>query len=348
MELSITSNFEKPIIFEKKKKKYRRNRLKVNPPRLFNPPKFLQPLKYLRIMGDIPLTDSLSMMDSTEQHFILTQYFQEFKKVSSVIYDKKNETICAKVESVSSFFPPTDLIIDRLISLSDVSAYKLAQTIKKYSKLISYCRPPFEISNTPPLKNNEYQKFISRFQERSDKLRSQPFVNFRLNFSKNSKNLEIFQIDFNAKLSELLGDSVEELSLKTLKVCIPPFVLLDMNYYEFFNRFLHNSTVSKIMGEPELPLYSKVVIQKDKTEKKHMKIQSDYFYSPTYTEIILSVAFDYETQIPVKKKSHLYLSNENQKDRLNLKHLGSNEKEFVKEFYPDLIPKSVAGYKTIE
>ena len=125
------------------KKKICKKKLKIF---IVNPPKFLQPLKYLRLMGDIPITDDFTS-SKLEKSLVLTQYFQEFKKVNQVYFDKKLDVISAKVESTSNFFPPLGLIIDRLMSLNDLNAFQLAQTIMKYSTIVNTFAPLFEISS---------------------------------------------------------------------------------------------------------------------------------------------------------------------------------------------------------
>ena len=96
-------------------------------------------------------------------------------------------------------------------------------------------------------------------EKKYKELNENPFLSFKLKFNKASKSLEIFQIDINSSLCEVLSHTIEDLSISALEVCVPHFMLLDMNYFEFFNSFLHNTLISNLMGESEHPLSSKVI-----------------------------------------------------------------------------------------
>jgi len=297
-------------------------------------------------MGDIPIIDDLKDLLSLEgKELFIAESLNEYKKVINVSFNKELNIISAMVESVDSEFAPLPLIIDRLKSLNDKDAYELAQTVEKYSKIVKNCTPPFEISESPPLKNQMYLDFCGKIKDFYQSNSEIPMLALKCQFKKRSRALEITQLDFNKSLTMLLENSVEDFSLKAFESCIPKFMVMDMNYYEFFNILLHNCTVSKVQNSPDFPMSLIVIMKNQRHIKMRVKVDMDYFISPIYSEIFISFRFIYDKpdqQIKSFPTGDNLTAAKRQcgiKEMVECEKLGPEEIAFLERFYPGSIQK---------
>ena len=163
-------------------------------------PKFIDPITCYRLSGNINFIDKLY-----EQDVGLISMHNRFKSITMVEYDNKHECWLANLLDLNYPLDSWSLIYDRLMSLGDVHAYSLAQTIDEViisKQNLSLCE-----EKKPPKQNQQENNYFEEVEKLFQMKKNSVFFFCIYHMSTPEKGLEVNRIGFSKQLVQLVFES---------------------------------------------------------------------------------------------------------------------------------------------
>lgn len=169
-----------------------------------------------RMPSDIYINDSFQ---NENKYIDILKSLNDFKKIVQVFHEKDQKLIGCHIIDRQMMIPPIQMLIQRLQTLADKNAYDLSLTIKKIVKKMDGLK---KMKKKPCLESiiklESYKNFLKKNEELVNKYSENiPIMICRASNIDEISAQKVFQISFNYKFVNLIGDNIQEFLHKLIK-----------------------------------------------------------------------------------------------------------------------------------
>lgn len=256
-----------------------------------------------------------------------------------------------------NFFPPLQLLIYRLQSLGDATAYNLSKTVQIISDIKNSLKTMKRTNSIKEIQDRPtYQMFLKKnetlLNEFSEKY---PIIFWRGSNFENPSVHRICQMGFNHQIIKIMGESIENFVIKLMKTGIPNFLIVEENYFQILNKILINVFLPQLSdGNLDLSYY----IKSSNTKlRSRMITLTNKFDEDDFSEVFLLEAFEINkfdlSFVDLIKQRQLKIMPEktfwNRKEGMNVileeDACKDGNTKWINNFYPNFNIKLVENYE---
>lgn len=282
MKSSIQEEIQTTIP-QKKKKRLRGNKIQIIN---YNPEKKLNLIIYYKLPGDIFIPERNLCLQS----YNFMEDVKNIKKILSIEHDKQYNLVSCNLISIPGYVPPLELLVCRLQSLGDQAAYNLSKTVEsiitimKHSKNEGKNRIPLQRILEKPSYNLFLQSSYELFKKLGEKF---AIIIYRQSNFNDFNDHSAFQISYNDKMIQLLGNSVTSFIRRLQKQGLPECVWMDKEYFSTMHQLIRLFFFSETENfSPKLQIKRDGEFLDHKLQVIALKFEEDFYRETFYIQII--------------------------------------------------------------
>ena len=243
-------------------------------------PKFLDPMRVYKLPGDLLLEDKIIPQCSTDKFCGSMNDYRHFKKIVSMSYDLKFETLSVNMMNFDDEYSSSDLLISRLRTLGKESAKNLSDFIEEYMKMSQF-NTGGKVMNGSPNNKDKYKVFTKKKQEVQMSLNNEEALFLISDFSITKNGItQLNKFSFSKELINILFDSIEEAMHFINKEGFPEYLSF---YKEYYDQFLH--CLKRIFyRQREEQIYSRLITKNNEAFLVKSEFIQEFYVEENYVE----------------------------------------------------------------